>query len=141
MTSACRDDMLEVEDDFIPEGTSRLTAVVNFKPLTPALNGTSRTQGDAIKAIQSLSVLLYDQDSNLIKKQVIENYTIKGEEYRDNADAENGTTAESQTPHAEFSISIPYGRYFMYAVANLGNLENHDVSTIKKLKSIPLEWE
>lgn len=138
--TACRDDLLEGEDDFIPEGTSRLTAVVNFKPLTPALNGMSRTAGDAIKDITSLTVLLYDRDGDLVKSYLITEYTVKGEGERNDADAEDETTAESKTPHVEFKMLIPYGRYFMYAVANM-DLHGRDVSTVEKLKSISLEWQ
>lgn len=140
LPAACRDDLLEGENDFIPEGTSRLTAVVNFKSLTPALNGMSRTAGNAIRDINSLTVLLYDRDSNLIEQREITDYTVR-DEVRDDADAENGTVAETKTPHAEFSMSIPYGRYFMYAVANMKDLKDHDVSTVKKLKSISLSWK
>lgn len=138
--TACRDDLLEGEDDFIPEGTSRLTAVVNFKPLTPALNGMSRTAGDAIKDITSLTVLLYDRDGDLVERYLITEYTVKGEGERNDADAEDETTAESKTPHVEFKMLIPYGRYFMYAVANM-DLDGRDVSTVEKLKSISLEWQ
>lgn len=44
VAGACRDDLLGSEDDFIPDGESRLTAMVKFKPLIPALNGKSRMQ-------------------------------------------------------------------------------------------------
>lgn len=139
--TACRDDLLEGEDDFIPEGTSRLTAVVNFKPLTPALNGMSRTAGNAVKSIKSLTVLLYDRDGNLVESYPITEYTVEGEEDRNDADAEDEKTAESKTPHVEFNMLIPYGRYFMYAVANMGDLEGLDISTVEKLKSISLTWQ
>ena len=143
VAGACRDDLLGSEDDFIPDGESRLTAMVKFKPLIPALNGKSRTAGDAIKAIENLCVLLYDQEGNLVKKYSDFQYEENDIKERFDADAENGVTAESSTPHVKFKLRVPYGRYYIYAVANMGDLRDHEetIKTVEGLKSISLKWE
>ena len=65
--SSCKDDLL-YGGGIIGEGESVISGTVKFKPLTPALNGTTRTAGDAIKSINSLCVLLYDEQGKLVKK-------------------------------------------------------------------------
>ena len=51
-----------------------MTAIVEFKPLVPALNGASRTAGNAIKEINDLWVLLYSEDGNLVEMKKIESW-------------------------------------------------------------------
>ena len=54
-------------------------------------------------------------------------------------------TAEAKTKRATFKLAqVPYGYYYMYAVANMGNLaelEKDNIQTVDKLKSINLTWE
>lgn len=49
-------------DDYISAGVSELTATVGFKAFTPALE--TRAAGDAIKEINSLWLVIYEQDEN-----------------------------------------------------------------------------
>ena len=64
---------------------------------------------------------------------------------RADTDAEGGKTAEAKTKRATFKLAqVPYGYYYMYAVANMGNLaelEKDNIQTVDKLKSINLTWE
>ena len=48
----------------IGEGESVISGTVKFKPLIPVLNGSTRTSGGVIKSINSLCVLLYDEEGN-----------------------------------------------------------------------------
>lgn len=73
--TACEDEPLGEEDDFTPGAKSVVTAIVEFKPLVPALNGASRTAGNAIKEISSLWMLLYSEDGMLVEKYKIEDFT------------------------------------------------------------------
>ncbi len=139
--AACTDDLT---DDYgggiIPEGECTITADVEFKPLAAGLNGATRTGGEAIKQIESLCVLLYDEGGKLAKKHYIADPETTDVD-RTDAEADNGHTAESATPHADFSLQVPYGRYYIYVVANMGDLgETYDVMTVEKLKSVSLEW-
>ncbi len=140
--AACTDDLT---DDYgggiIPEGECTITADVEFKPLAAGLNGATRTGGEAIKQIESLCVLLYDEGGKLAKKHYIADPETTDVD-RTDAEADNGHTAESATPHADFSLQVPYGRYYIYVVANMGDLgETYDVTTVEKLKSVSLEWQ
>lgn len=161
--TACTDDWLNNEGGQMPEGETGVTATVEFLPLRPALDVNTRTAGDAIKDINNLCVLLYDTEGNFIKSYYLlpegststeekdSEFTVKNEP-RTDADAVGGTggtkpeTAESQTQQASFKLSqIPYGHYYMYAVANMGNLAKSDtykelIKRVEGLKSIDLQW-
>lgn len=65
---ACTDDILYNPDDRIPEGESVVTAMVEFKPLSTGLAGKTRAEGTAIKTIENLCLLLYNQEGELVKK-------------------------------------------------------------------------
>lgn len=157
--SSCKDDLL-YGGGIIGEGESVISGTVKFKPLTPALNGTTRTAGDAIKSINSLCVLLYDEQENLVKKYPLtpaaggtttpnEGEYVLSEEKRtdDKTELIGGEDkvpppAESKTPHADIKLTVPYGRYYIYVVANMGDLSGHEeaIRTKEGLKSISLTW-
>lgn len=48
------------------EGECIVSAAVDFKPLTAGLDGSTRTAGDAVKSIENLCVLFYDNDDKLV---------------------------------------------------------------------------
>lgn len=155
--SSCKDDLL-YGGGIIGEGESVISGTVKFKPLTPALNGTTRTPGNAIKSIDSLCVLLYDVEGKLVKKYPLkrastgtpnEGEYVLSEEDRTEHKTEsigdedkNLPPAESETPHAEFKLTVPFGRYYIYAVANMDGLSGHEeaIQTKEGLKSISLTW-
>lgn len=160
-SAACQDDLLYNGGE-IGEGESLVSATVNFKPLTPALNGNTRAAGDIIKSINSLCVLLYNEKGELLKTYPLEyagdgvttpgegKYTLKDMDRSEDKKTESIggedkdlPSAESQTPHANFKLTIPYGRYHIYAVANMGNLSTYSdaIQTIEGLKSISLTWD
>ena len=142
---ACTDDILYNPDDRIPEGESVVTAMVEFKPLSTGLAGKTRAEGTAIKTIENLCLLLYNQEGELVKKYTdgdFLNYEVT-DEVRKDSDADNNYTAEEKTPCATFQLKkVPYGRYYIYAVANMGDLSDYSesINTIDGLKSIPLTW-
>lgn len=156
-TASCKDDLL-YGGGVIGEGESVISGTVKFKPLTPALNGSTRTAGDAIKSINSLCVLLYDEEENLVKKYPLTSaignapgegeYVLSEEERTDHktesigGEDKNLSSAESQTPHANFKLTVPFGHYYIYAVANMGDLSEHEdaLKTKEGLKSISLTW-
>ena len=172
--SSCKDDLL-YGGGIIGEGESVISGTVKFKPLTPALNGTTRTAGDAIKSINSLCVLLYDEQENLVKKYPLTpaaggtttpnegEYVLSEEERTDHktesigGEDKNLPPAESETPHANIKLTVPYGRYYIYVVANMGDLSDAPadsdlaaaigetnlataIRTVGGLKSISLQW-
>lgn len=128
--TSCKDDLLYTDGEPIPEGETTIIAQVDFRPLVEGLAGKSRTAGDAIKSIQDLCVLLYDTEGNFVEGHSLESISnanpTDGQFYvnevtRKDGDApDGGTIAETKTPQANLKLTIPYGRYYIYAVANMG---------------------
>lgn len=141
--TSCYDEFMKQE--FIGEGKASISATLDFKPMSSALSRT-RAAGDALKDISSLHVLLYDKNKNLIKNWKIYGYTVS-DENRSNSDAENGSSAETTTKRATFKLpeEIGFGKYYMYAVANIPDLLTNSayseaIQTVDGLKNIPLTW-
>ena len=151
-SAACQDDPLYNGGE-TGEGESLVSATVKFKPLTPALNGNTRTAGNVIKNIEDLCVLLYNEKGELLKTYPLTKGTGEGQyqlsedkDRPDNNPDSNLPPAEAQTPHADFKLKIPYGRYRIYAVANMEDLLTNDdyseaIKTADGLKSISLQWD
>ena len=142
--TSCYDEFMKQE--FIGEGKASISATLDFKPMSSALSRT-RAAGDALKDISSLHVLLYDKNKNLIKNWKIDGYTVS-DENRSNSDAENGSSAETTTKRATFKLpeEIGFGKYYMYAVANIPDLlinttYSEAIQTVDELKNIPLTWD
>lgn len=142
--TSCYDEFMKEEN--IGEGKASISATLDFKPMSSALSRT-RAAGDALKDISSLHVLLYNKDKNLIKNWPIESYT-ETDENRGNNDAENGSSAETSTKRATFKLpeEIGFGKYYMYAVANIPDLLTNSayseaIKTVDGLKNIPLTWD
>lgn len=149
-SAACQDDPLYNGGE-TGEGESLVSATVKFKPLTPALNGNTRTAGDVIKSIGNLCVLLYNEKGELLKTYPLTKGTGEGqyqlsEDKRPEDNPDSGLPpAEAQTLHANFKLKIPYGRYRIYAVANMEDLLTDEaysdaIKTADGLKSISLQW-
>ena len=142
--AGCQDDFLKQE--IIGEGKASVSATLDFKPMSAALTQT-RATGGALKDIRSLHVLLYDQNRILKKQWRIEQYKVS-DENRTDTDAENGHKAETQTKRATFKLpeEISFGKYYMYAVANIPDLLTNTayseaIKTVDGLKNIPLTWD
>ena len=137
--TACMDEPLGGEDDFTPGGKSMISATVEFNPLVPALNGTSRANGNAIESINSIWMLLYDTEGKLVKDYKIENVISTP---IDRHELTGGPYAETETHRATFNQVIPQGRYYIYAVVNLDLTSySEEIKTIDGLKNISLEWQ
>ena len=140
--TACEDEPLGEGDDFTPGAKSTVTAIVEFKPLVPALNGASRTAGDAIKVINDLWVLLYSEDGNLVEMKKIEGLQPIPVNREDLKPGE--PYAESETSRVSFRLVVPQGRYYVYAVANL-DLDHPkyeaSIQTREGLKGISFDWD
>lgn len=143
--ASCVDDWFE-RTESPGEGQSTVSATVDFRPMASGLTQSTRAGGDAIKEIETLYVLLYDESGNLVENQSrqILDFEITDEK-RVDADADNKISAETQTPRATFKLKeIPFGRYYIYAVANVPDLlakkYSDYIKTIDGLKRIPLTW-
>lgn len=116
-------------------------------------------------------MLLYDTEGNFVEGHSLESISnanpTDGQFYvnevtRKDGDApDGGTIAETKTPQANLKLTIPYGRYYIYAVANMGEdfkkaVQAHGkengaaeevakyktaIATKEGLKSISLTWD
>ena len=135
--TACTKDDLPYNGE-LGEGESNISAIVEFRPLTVSALGRTRTAGDAIKNIENLCVLLYDMDGKLVKKYALTDFT----DYTVTDEKREGSATEQKTQHATFQLKVPYGRYYIYTVANMGDLASYSdkIGTVAGLKNIPLNW-
>lgn len=127
--TSCKDDLLYADDGPVPEGEAMVTARIDFRPLAEGLGAKSRTAGDVIKSINDLYVLLYNTAGELVEARSLtetqsasagENQFYVNDITRKDEDADNGKAAELKTPSAHLKLTVPYGRYYIYAVANMG---------------------
>ena len=142
--ASCVDDWFE-RPESVGEGKSTVSVTVDFRPMASGLTQSTRAAGDAIKEIETLYVLLYDESGSLVENQSrqILDYEITDEK-RVDTDADNNVSAETRTPRATFKLKeIPFGRYYIYAVANIPDLlikYSDYIKTKEGLKRIPLTW-
>ncbi len=154
--TACQDDLL-YDDSYIPDGHAMLTATIDFSPLieTESNPGGRAHKGDTIRDIKSLAVFVYDAEGKLFKIYNESDFTdykvFKKGDAGANTDMPNDAggkpvQAESSTSRATFTIKdIPFGRYSIYAVANLGSFENNEenrrlYADAKSLQALEVEW-
>lgn len=160
---SCKDDLL-YDPSAISEGEAAISAKLNFYEISNPLNSRAEgdnasgisggTPGNAIGAINSICVLLYDTKGDLVRKYTktdLENYDYKSDANTSTSpDAiKDGHQAENKTAQASFNIGIakpenriPFGKYRMYAVANMGDLSDYDneIQTESGLQDIKLTW-
>lgn len=155
--SSCTDDFLS-DDYVIPEGEAIVSATVDFHPLvsTEVNTAGSRAAGDALKDLDDIAVFAYDSEGKLFKiysgadlidLQVKEKNTSgSNTSMPDDAGGESAK-AEESTARATFTLKdVPFGRYYFYAVANLGRqfIDDEDTreefSTVDKLRDYTVEW-
>ena len=138
---SCQDDRL-YDDSVIPDGDSRISATVSFESFTPALE--SRAAGTAINSIDRLWVVLFDGNGNFVNKYQILDYksenvnTDKPTDWPSQEDPDWETSTPN--PRATFNLTVPMGKYKIYAVANL-DLSDKELATEADLKGIQLDWD
>ncbi len=145
---SCVDDRL-YDPDEIGEGEASISADVTFSPLSEALasRAAGGTQGDAIMKISNLNVIVYTESGKFVGIYPISDSKITTSENTgmpDDAMADYGHQAETKTTKASFSLSgIPYGKYRMYAVANVDSklLAQDKIATESDLKNISVQWD
>ena len=114
--TACIDGPDEI-DEVIGEGASRLTLGVEFRPMASQL---TRTAGNAIKHIESLHVVVYEEDGTLFGLYPISTFKTDEPTSPTNPNTDPAYFAESSTCRATFTMNdpIPFGKYRFYVVAN-----------------------
>lgn len=141
--SSCLDDF-PIDDFVIGEGEALVEATVNFVPFGDT-QLSSRASGSAIRDIETLYILRYNTDEVLVACDKIDNFNVvNNNNNRPMGEAEGTVSAETNTARATFKMPIPFGRYYIYAVANVdietewGDESNYN--TVDKLLKQSVTW-
>lgn len=124
--TGCVDDFLdEPAHGPYPEGYTNIQASLDFEPFASKSQGGRGVPGNAMTDLDDLCLVAYDLDGNLMEGFPMEITKAKNNlkvEMVDRlpGDASNGKPAETKTNKATFNARVPYGHYYLYAVANLG---------------------
>lgn len=115
---SCMRDDLDAEAEPIGKGESRVSFAVTFQALSNLSLGKTRSlNGDEIAEIEDIFIAWYNEDGSLAGNA----YRTREQMKISDPDRE-GSPTEQTTQRAEFTCNIPYGRYRIYAVANMGDL-------------------
>lgn len=115
---SCMRDDLDAEAEPIGKGESRVSFAVTFQALSNLSLGKTRSlKGDQIAEIEDIFIAWYNEDGSLAGS----GYRTREQMKISNPERE-GNPTEQTTQRAEFTYNIPYGRYRIYAVANMGDL-------------------
>ena len=141
LLTGCADDFPERNFGPTGEGEVTIEAAVDFRPMAGAL---SRAAGNSISEIDKIWVLLYSTDGNLVFSTQLDrtDVTISSENRTDSDTGTDFDRAEDKTERAKFKLTVPYGHYRMYAVANVGNIERYsnEIASEAGLKAIRFNW-
>lgn len=127
-TTSCYDDLEFTDPDSLPDGTAEVKAVFDFTPMISAdldSRASVAPSGDAFKDITDLCVVIYDHNQKLldIKEFQPEELGLTMQN-RYPSDAVNNKPAEEKTWHGTAKFNLKYGKYYIFAVANLGQTKN-----------------
>ncbi len=141
LITCCRDEGIMPPEP--GEGEGDVVCDLRFEPLVSALQ--TKALGDAIRSIETLTVLVYDMKGTLVKsysQDSLVNYKV---DQAGNADfsgvsTSGGQYAEKTTARATFTIpKLPFGRYRIYAVANV-ELNDSEKADIDSVRNKAIEW-
>ncbi len=156
--ASCQDDLLYDPDNF-GDGEGDLRATVEFKNLEEITVSRAGTNGDVINTVNDMWVVLYHVSSDGSLDPGVKYHVSEGSEFGYSCNQTGNTaepgdasvssedpkydfesTKEPATPRASFTIKgISFGRYKMYAVANV-DLTNVDVSNEEDLLDMRFKW-
>lgn len=140
--ASCKDD-IDFNSHVIGNGEARVQATVEFKNLSKKLG--SRSEGEAIKDINDVTVVIYqiaEKDTTFYGMEKFTSLTDNSTSDKPSDYPNNEPTTETSTASVKinFSEPIPYGKYLMYAAANVDIPEATAREGIEALKNIECEW-
>ncbi len=154
IAAGCTDDIL-FDDSYIPDGDAKVEFVVDYRPLvemkeeagtraTPDgwADGTVAPFGEGkLTSVNSVTVLFYDENQNLIKDYSgpVATYTNNSKPRDLNATNVGQIAAETKTPQVTFSKTIKSGKYYVFSVLNT-SIDLNQVPTIEDLRSLPIKF-
>ena len=137
-------DEIELPDDYIGPGEARVSANIEYEPSAAALS-QGRSDGDALNEINTLSVVIYKLNGELLKiyntADLKLTHSINVDKPSDYGDL---PAAEDTTARVSFSLpeALPFGRYYMYAVVNLGTDVTSEMAADQEtLRNQPVTWQ
>lgn len=155
VANSCTDE-LDYDNSLIGDGLTTISASVTFQPLVSTINDTSRSAvGDALKDLNDICVLIYDEDKKLCKVyreadlSDLKVYQKDTEGSNEDMASDAGVQAEKTTARATFTIKdLPFGKYYIYVVANMGEDFNSkddktlmtDFASIEALQKYEVTW-
>ncbi|MDE6098330.1 MAG: hypothetical protein K2G24_05530, partial [Muribaculaceae bacterium] len=162
---SCEADLLDAPGGDIPDGAAALQLEMRFTPMEVArLSAGSRSSGMVFEGesgagsdfttapggasmdpVGSLVILVYNTENELLKdlSLTVDLSRNKPElEDREPADATNGQAAQEATYCVKAPVTLPYGNYKIFAVANVDGLtpDSPEAATIEKLRALKLQW-
>lgn len=153
LTAGCKDDW-DLNGQQIIEGDAQLSITVAFNQENTEI-GTRAPEGgdkgDIMDNINTLYLVIYNKDGKLHGK-----YPVRGEgltPHKDVSDVhyeltDNRTEQEGEqglqndaTGKVTFNLKLSSGNYYIYAVANVDDFDDKDVSTRDQLKALEFNWD
>ncbi|MDE6085247.1 MAG: hypothetical protein K2G40_02440, partial [Muribaculaceae bacterium] len=166
--SSC-EDRLDLSEYDVQEGEGELTLNFTFSDLVKTSIGDSRASGTAIDEIKDVFIAIYnaggdklmdykyltpdgEEDRYTGKLEVKDSFNKPGdgiEKPDGESDMGWADNEEHTTPSASYTFNMfPFGRYQIYAAANVGNLAysadekiREAIQTAEGLKSISYTWQ
>ncbi len=135
--SSC-EDRIEYFGGPIPDGISTVDVAMSYQAFTPALE--SRASGTTIKDINTLWLVIFDNEGNFLEKREVTDFEQRNEV--ENTRPDGALSSETVTGHAKFKLTLRNGYYKIYAVVNhdLSVVSDEDINSIEKLKKLDLTW-
>ncbi|MCI9285508.1 MAG: hypothetical protein HFJ91_06885 [Muribaculaceae bacterium] len=142
LMSACVDELPGNETGYITDGEVSIELQAAFSPFSEAILSRSETiPGKAMSDLSDLCLLAYTAEGKLIENdyfpmEIKFDQSDLDDEPRTDPDASNGDTAETSTKCLKKDLTLPAGRYYIIAVANLGKYTRDEkTGQITRLKS------
>ncbi len=155
--AACEDEWDTAWEEYV-EGTANMHVTIAFDRETSVQLQTRAVGGDkgeSIQDINSFCMVVYkpkDNNDGNTEWELQGLYRVYGcgtthtdvskvtyEKADNRIDEEKNQDASSGK--LEFDLKLHSGKYLIYGVANMGDLDGRDYSTPERLKSIELEWK
>ncbi len=149
--TACTDE-IDYKRFVVGEGEAVISASIEYEPNISSLDMPTRAAGNAIGEINDLSIVIYSSKKELLKiysslsddesKQLLLSHSINVEKPSDYVPGMD--VAEDTTARVTFTLpeALPFGRYYMYCVANLGKAVTEEMAaTEETLKGQTVTWQ
>lgn len=135
---SCVDDRLYDPDEY-GEGMATVTAEISFDDLTPALTRAVEggTMGTAIDTIYDVTILIYKLDGSILTDDNGKPLRYYSRNVSVSMESDASAIMKVTLPN------IPYGKYKMYAIANVPNdlLTDDLIKDINNVKNLQFRWD